>query len=399
MRNKKHLIFVISRFLDGGIDVILLQYLKALPSDEFDVTLAIAVDMGDLEVHLKDVPPGVRIVHLAEGEKLCGVKREKITGKPGVLRKLADEVIVNPIRRFIQRKGLTELCKEADAVIDFDAANYSLLKGIPTPKIGIYHFSIGENMRVNPRHTRRQMAGMRDYRNIVLVCDSMLEEAARIFPELAQKFARIYNGRDFEEYRRRALPPFKAERKYFVSIARLEESQKDITTLLHAYSLFKKNFVRKYSDVVPPALRLVGKGRDETKLRQLAVGLGLRTDDKEDSIADVVFMGFVKEPAPIVSSALALVLSSHYEGFGMVLLEAQILGRPAIATDCPVGPSEILDTGRAGLLVSPENPEELSQALMRVAEYKDMKPILERASESVKRFEIGKSIEDLKKLI
>ena len=57
---KKKILFLISRFLDGGIDTIMVEYLRNIPLDRYDVTLAIGGDMGELEVHLGRIPEGVK---------------------------------------------------------------------------------------------------------------------------------------------------------------------------------------------------------------------------------------------------------------------------------------------------------------------------------------------------
>ena len=58
---KKRILFLISRFLDGGIDTILVEYLQNIPLDQYDVTLAVGVKMDELEVHLKRIPEGVKV--------------------------------------------------------------------------------------------------------------------------------------------------------------------------------------------------------------------------------------------------------------------------------------------------------------------------------------------------
>ena len=66
---------------------------------------------------------------------------------------------------------------------------------------------------------------------------------------------------------------------------------------------------------------------------------------------DVALLGFVENPLALVARASVFALSSIHEGFGNVLVEAMACGTPVVSTDCPSGPSEILDGGRYGPLV------------------------------------------------
>lgn len=63
-------------------------------------------------------------------------------------------------------------------------------------------------------------------------------------------------------------------------------------------------------------------------------------------------VGFKQNPYPLIKQAKALVLSSDFEGLGMVLIEALACGTPVVSTDCPHGPSEIL-TGDLQSFLSP----------------------------------------------
>ena len=62
--------------------------------------------------------------------------------------------------------------------------------------------------------------------------------------------------------------------------------------------------------------------------------------------------------------ASILVMSSRYEGFGMVLLEAATAGVPAVSFDCKCGPSEIIKDGETGFLVAPSDTASLAEKML-----------------------------------
>jgi glycosyltransferase involved in cell wall biosynthesis len=82
-----------------------------------------------------------------------------------------------------------------------------------------------------------------------------------------------------------------------------------------------------------------------------------------DLSEDVALPGFVANPYPYMRRASVFVLSSAWEGLPTVLIEALALGASIVSTDCPSGPSEILDNGRYGALVPVGDAEAMAQAM------------------------------------
>jgi glycosyltransferase involved in cell wall biosynthesis len=97
---------------------------------------------------------------------------------------------------------------------------------------------------------------------------------------------------------------------------------------------------------------LLGEGPLHGELRKLADDLG---------IADrVIFQPFDIDPMPYYRSAELFVLSSDFEGFALVLVEALLSGLPVVSTDCESGPREILGDGEFGTLVRCGDAEALA---------------------------------------
>lgn len=138
-------------------------------------------------------------------------------------------------------------------------------------------------------------------------------------------------------------------RAVIVSVGRFT-AQKDFSGLLHAFARMRRS--------MSATLVLVGDGEERQALQQLAKDLGIGDD--------VIWPGYDPNPYRWIARANLFVLSSLYEGFGIVITEAMALGVPVVATDCPHGPAEILRGGQDGILVPPADERLLAQAMVRV---------------------------------
>ena len=124
--------------------------------------------------------------------------------------------------------------------------------------------------------------------------------------------------------------------------------QKDFPTLLRAFALVRER--------EPARLVILGEGEERERLERLAASLGLS--------GEVDFPGFVENPYAYLARAAVLALSSRWEGLPTILIAGLACGCPVVSTDCPFGPSEILEDGAWGRLVPVGDPVALADALV-----------------------------------
>lgn len=337
---KKRLLFVISRFLDGGIDTVLIEYLRHIvKQNEYVVTLAIGVYMRELEVFISSLPREVKVFYFNKNKWLTRYPVSRVKGTISKPMKIVDETFLNPFRRRSINVGLRRMAEFHDVIIDFACSYPSFLSSVDKPKIGFYHFSLPADIATNDHARKRIYKRMAKYDRIVTISKAMESQFVENFPELADRVRMIYNAKDVELLQKKAEDKAVSHPEsgtYLLAIERLEESQKDITTLLYAIKILKEA-----GQTMP--LYILGKGKSEQNLKQLAQQLGL--DDV------VKFMGFTPNPYPWLKDCAILLHSAKFEGLPTVLIEGLLLGKFVISSDCPTGPHEILDNGKVGILV------------------------------------------------
>jgi len=172
--------------------------------------------------------------------------------------------------------------------------------------------------------------------------------------------------------RERPSHPWFCDRGYrlLVSVGRLAR-MKDHATLLRAFARLPSDF----------RLVVFGEGRQRSRLLALAGKLGV--GDRFD------LPGHIDNPFSHLAGADAFVLSSRFEGSPNALIESLAVGTPAVSTDCPSGPREILGQGLYGALVPVGDDRALARAIADTLERPPAAALLE---EAVLRFDLDNAV-------
>ena len=159
---------------------------------------------------------------------------------------------------------------------------------------------------------------------------------------VAEKMSMVLNDMDLQNMK--SDPAFKV-----ISVGRLVD-QKDFQSLLLAFAEVHKKLENT-------SLYIIGDGVLREKLETLSRELHIKEY--------VHFLGWKDNIYPFYKEADVFVLSTHYEGFGRVLLEAMACQLPVISTDVNYGPAEILHRGEFGVLIPEGNVSKLTDSIMQ----------------------------------
>lgn len=184
--------------------------------------------------------------------------------------------------------------------------------------------ALKKNKFINNFFKRKKLQKIYNNLNIITVSNGIQEDLLNNINIKPKSIQTIYNPIDINKTKELSLEKINFnEQDYIVHVGRFAKVKRhDI--LIKAFAQANLN----------TKLVLVGDGEEKENIIHLVEKLNI--SDK------VILIGFVANPFPYIKNAKLLVLSSDYEGFGMVLIEALALNTLIMSTNCKSGPSEIM---------------------------------------------------------
>jgi len=363
--NKKKIVFIIPSLAGGGAEKVLVDLLRHLDRDKYDMHLVLFEKAG---VHLNSIPSYIEIYDLKKRNRYDFFK---IIAR---LASLFKDIKPDAVLSFMAYTNTVTILAKMLSWLDF------------TLNISV-HNSLFENLS----STR--------LRKIKTVLFSMLFNHAKFIVVPSQgiklhlierfnakeKLVKVINNPlDINTIKKMSSKnTYKTlSGKHILAIGRLTK-QKNFPLLLKTYALISKDIEEK--------LVILGEGGDKDKLKELAKDLGIQEK--------VLFLGFQNNPYKFMKNASIFVLSSSWESFAIVLVEAMACGTPVISTDCPSGPGEIIISGKNGLLVPPGDEKALANAMATLLRDENLRnKFSEEGRKRAEDFKIEKILPQYEKL-
>lgn len=190
--------------------------------------------------------------------------------------------------------------------------------------------------------------------------------------KITKKIEYIYNPISLDLKTKSSL-----NNKVVLAVGRLVD-QKGFDMLIDAWKIVEKEDGEWI-------LNIIGSGPKEKQLRKKI---------KQHKLNRINIIPFQKNIEEWYLNSSVFVLSSRYEGFVLVLLEAQAKGLPTISFNCKEGPSEIIDNGINGYLVEQNNTEMLAAYILKLISNENLrKDFGSKSQKDLERFDINKIID------
>lgn len=385
---KKKILFYVSGIGLGGVEKVILEVLKGIDKEKYDIKLGLNNENENFFEN--EIPKEINYQYMVNRkiiEKTLMYKKRK-----NILNKLLYSYMLW-YEKYIAKKNFLKFAEDREILIDFKSGDYLRLINLFKDKKKIVWLH-GEiiNLTKYKKNKKKFIDNLKQCNKIILVCNEMKNEFIENIKGLEEKLKVIYNPFNIKkilkmasDYSEENIESKKLlKENYILMVSRFDLKAKDFFSLFNAVKLLENlNF----------KLFLLGNGIEEKKILEKEIK-NLKLENK------IIILEERKNPYPWIKNAKILVHSSKTEGFGLVLVEAQILETLVIATKCKIGPEEILNKGKSGILVEVGDYKEMAKQIKKILENEYLKEeYLIEMKKSILRFESQNIINEIEKTI
>ena len=358
----KKILFCTDSLIMGGQEKVSIDYLKMLSeTKKYEINLLINEDNGkEGNFFIDQIPKEIKYKFVIDKEIIRKINLYRELKKKNFIYKLLYNYYLGK-RKKSYNKNIKELVRkeEYDYLIDFTCQ-------LPIELCDNRVFSWAHVSLDKFKNKKFIEEKIKRINKLIVLNKDMKEEGKKLFKNIQEdKFKVLYNFFDIDEILKLSDNDLELNNKekeliqdnYLFACCRIDK-QKDIDTLIEAYKILKE----KYN--IKEKLYIAGNGDQKERLENLVKKYNLEKD--------IIFLGTQKNPYIWMKKAEAFIHSSYYEGFGLVLVEALISNGMVISSDCPVGPREILENGKSGMLFPVGNKEKLIEEILEVLNNKEI---------------------------
>lgn len=330
--SRKKIMFVIPTMKGGGSERVISIVLKHLDRKKFDIILVLMMKKGG---YLKDLPNDIKIIDLNVNRArwsffkisylIQNIKPDMVLSTLGYLN-----LVLSILRPFFSNK-IKFIARESNTVSESN-------KYVNFPRFFNWLYRTFYN----------------NFDIIISQSNYMKQDLVENYGIIKEKIFVINNPVDFDKIHRlmneNKISLYDSEKINLLAVGRLD-LQKGFDLLLHALAKLDSKYF----------LTVLGDGVEKENLLKKVKELKI---DKQINI-----IGFQENPYQYMNQADIVILSSRYEGFPNVVLEANYCGTPVVGFDCPGGTHEIIKNGINGFLVECGNIDKLTHAINQAIVY------------------------------
>lgn len=386
---KKKILFYTSGIGLGGVEKVLLEILGLLDKKKFDIKVALQNENENL--FESEIPKEVSYKYMLSQKTINKLEYFKQRRRGNILYRLFYSIMLKKRKKEI-KKNYLEFSSDREVVIDFKTGEFlkliNLKNGVNKKRICWLHTDI-KTLYKNSKNKEAFKSHLKQCDKIVCICKEMQERASELIKESDEKFKVIYNPFDINRIKRLAEDKSELNEEeikllldnYIIMVSRLDNVQKDFFTLIKAFKIVQENDKNI-------KLYLLGDGVDRKIIENLIA--------EENLQEKVKILGIKKNPYLWIKRSKFLVHSSIYEGLPTVLIEGLILNKRIISSNCPTGPTEILEKGKLGDLYDVGDYKSLAKLILKRLKNIDIN--VELIKKSIKKYDSQNIKEEIEKL-